>query len=40
MRGGAWLVVAALAATAFSATSAVARNQWSNYHWEFPAGQT
>ncbi len=38
MRGGAWLVVAALAATAFSATSAVARNQWSNYHWEFPAG--
>ncbi|MEE8370802.1 MAG: hypothetical protein V3R73_01555 [Sphingomonadales bacterium] len=40
MRGGAWLAVAALAATAFSATSAVARNQWSNYHWEKPAGQT
>ena len=36
MRSSAWLVVAALAATAFSATSAMARNQWSNYHWEFP----
>ena len=36
IRSGAWLVVAALAATALSATSAMARNQWSNYHWEFP----
>lgn len=33
------LVVAIVAAMALNASSAMAKHQWSNYHWEFPAGQ-
>ncbi|MCK5276306.1 MAG: hypothetical protein KAR37_16745, partial [Alphaproteobacteria bacterium] len=35
-RAGMSLIVAALAATAFNVSTAMARHQWSNYHWEFP----
>ncbi len=34
------LAVAALAASALDVSTAMARNQWANYHWEFPADQT
>jgi hypothetical protein len=37
-RAGMSLIVAALAATAFNVSTAMARHQWSNYHWEFPSG--
>ena len=37
-RTGMSLIVAALAATAFNVSTAMARHQWSNYHWEFPSG--
>lgn len=37
-QAGASLIVAALAATAFNVSTAMARHQWDNNHWEFPTG--
>jgi len=39
-RVGMSLIVAVLAMTAFNVSTAMARHQWSNYHWEFPTGAT
>ena len=39
-RAGLSLIMATLAATAFNVSTAMARHQWSNYHWEFPLNGT
>lgn len=38
-RAGMSLAVAVLAMTAFNVSTAMARHQWSNYHWELPTGE-
>lgn len=34
------LAMAIMALTVFNVSSAMARHQWSNYHWEFPTGES